>query len=231
MLERVGWLLLFLSIGSVKAEEGLKERLMAQAHSVRARDYAFTRTTRAEQLGGKITKTMVEKFDPAKEPASRWTLVSVDGRAPDNNELRTYQKADADRRALSYERVALYLSGASDAQTDARGRTVFRFSSLPKGTVVMGEADLSPNVEGYAAIKTEGSTPFVEEVHTTVKQPLRLKLVAKIEDWQTTTRFRLFSDGKPVPAEQILEMTASILGHQSRVRSVTTYSDFRKAQQ
>ena len=68
----------------------LKQRILAQAQSVSADDYAFTCTIHSEaKWNSKTFKNVtVEKFDPTKPAAARWTLVSVDGAPPSASALR-----------------------------------------------------------------------------------------------------------------------------------------------
>ncbi len=112
----------------------LKQRVLAQAQSCNADDYAFTRTTRTEgkQNGKAEQHVTVEKFDPTKSGAARWTLVSVDGAAPSADDLNQFQKQSAKRSVPGYHRLANYFGAPSTASTDARGRMVFRFGRCPK---------------------------------------------------------------------------------------------------
>src|SRR4051794_39373958 len=66
----------------------VKQRILAQAKTIGADDYAFTRTIRSESSGARTEqKVTIEKFDPTKPAAARWTLVSVNGASPAADEL------------------------------------------------------------------------------------------------------------------------------------------------
>jgi hypothetical protein len=56
---------------------------------------------------------------------------------------------------------------------------------------------------------------------------MRLKLIMKLEHYESTSRFRMGPDGKPLLAEQVADMSGSGLGQEGTVHQVITYSDYR----
>lgn len=209
--------------------DALKERIIAHARTVTAEDYAYTRTVRTEAIEGdkKEESVIVDRWDPAKPPDQRWTFVSIDGKPPDADQLKMFRKALRTRRQAYYGRVAGYFTKPATSSVDARGRTIFRFASLPKETVTVMDSDISPNATGEVVVDTTGATPFIEEVRFTSTKPTRVKLIAKIERFETMTRYRLMPDGKPVPIELVSDMTGAMLGKEGRVRTKITYTDHR----
>ncbi len=209
--------------------EALKQQVLEHARTVAVDDYTFTRTARTEQIEGdkKTERVVVERFDPAHP--QRWTLMSVDGRPPDAEELKKLAKDGPKRRTAHYGRISAYFGAPASATTDARGRTVFHFNTLPLETVIVTGVDISPNSRCEAIVDTTGPVPFVEEVRFTLTKPLRIKVVAKLEKFEATSRYRMMPNGKPVPIEHVSNAYGSLLGKQGRVRSVLTYSDHRPA--
>jgi hypothetical protein len=209
-------------------QDDLKQHVLAQAQSAGADDYAFTRTIRSEQSSGekKETKVTVEKFDPSKPVDARWTLVSVDGGAPSADALKTFRAASAKRRVPGYYRLANYFETGSTVSTDSRGRAVFHFTALPKDTVKVLDTDVSQNTTADASVTEANGGPFVEQLHLTVK-PMRLKLLMKLEAYESTARYRVGPEGKPQLIEQTSDMTGSGMGKEGRAHNVTTYSDYR----
>lgn len=211
------------------AAEPTQAELVAFARTVSENDFAFTRTVRAEQRaksGEAETTTIVERFDPTKPPAQRWTLVSVDGRAPTDKE-----KADAAKRGSSgfvpsYSRIARWV-GSPAVKTQEGGRPAFRFAKLPKGTMQGNGPDLSANLGALAILGEGGARPWVERVKLSSAKPFRMMMVAKIERMTFDTRYRLMPDGRPVIAEQSSETVGSMMGRSGTQRSVTTFSDYR----
>jgi hypothetical protein len=225
-------LIAMLHLGSAAlAQEGsvdVKQRILSQAQSAGADDYAFTRTVRSEPVanGRRETTIAVDKFDPTKRGDARWTLVSVDGAPPSAKALRKYRKETPKRRVPGYHRLANYFAGQVASATDSRGRTVFRFSSLPKESVVVFNADLSHNTTAEAAVGEANGVPFVEQVQLSIK-PSRILLVMKLEHYESTSRFRMGPEGKPLLVEQVADMTGYGLGQEGRLHQVITYSDYR----
>ena len=209
--------------------DALKERIIAHARTVTAEDYAYTRTVRVETTEGdkKEESVIVDRWDPAKPLDQRWTMISIDGKPPTADQLKEFRKAVQKRRLAYYGRVAGYFAKPATSAVDARGRTIFRFPSLPKESVMVSDSDISANATGEVVVDTTGATPFIEEVRFTSTKPTRVKLIAKIERFETMTRYRLMPDGKPVPIESFSDMTGSMLGQQGRIRTRIAYTDHR----
>ncbi len=207
----------------------MRDQIISHARTVRAEDYSYTRTIRAEQTSNEKTETsvIVERWDPTKNGDQRWSFVSVDGRAPNAKELADYTKGLARRRPAFYGRVAGYFAQTPKTSTDSLGRTVFKFTSLPKETVTIGETDLSASATAEATVNSSGTVPFFEEVRFRSTKPARIKLIAKVEQFESSMRYRLLPDGKPVPSEFVSEMRGSMLGQSGRIRTKITYSDHR----
>ena len=203
----------------------LKQRVLEHARTVSADDYTFTRTARTEQIEGdkKTERVVVERFDPAHP--QRWNLISVDGRPPNAEELKKMAKDGPKRRTAHYGRVAAYFGAPAPATIDARGRTVFHFGTLPTGTVIVTGVDISANSRCEATVDTSGPVPFVEQVRFTLTKPVRIKVVAKLEKFEATSRYRMMPNGKPVPVEHVSNAYGSLLGKQGHVQSVLAYTD------
>jgi hypothetical protein len=206
----------------------LKQRILAQTQSISPDDYAFTRTIRSDGVnnGKSEKKVMVEKFDPTKPAEARWTLVSVDGAAPSADDLDRFRKDAPKRRMPGYYRLAGYFGSAATASTDSRGRTVFHFAALPKDTVKVMDSDVSGNATAEATLGEANGVQFVEQIHVSVR-PIRIKLIAKLNSYEYTARFRMGPDGKPLLMEQNSEMSGSGMGQEGHGHTVVTYSDYR----
>jgi hypothetical protein len=214
-------------MGEASPDE-LKQRILAQTQSIGPDDYAFTRTIRSDGTSnGKAEKKVrVEKFDPTKPTEARWTLLSVDGAAPSADELNTFGKDAPKRRMPGYYRLAGYFGSAATASTDSRGRTVFHFAALPRDTVKVMDSDVTQNAIAEATLGEADGVQFVEQIHVSVR-PMRIKLIAKLNSYEYTARFRMGPEGKPLLIEQNSEMSGSGLGQEGRVHTVVTYSDYR----
>ncbi len=225
MLAAFGALLL-LNAAPARADE-LQARLLASAKAIGPADFAFTRTTRSEQRGGGEAKlrTTVDRYDPTRPPAQRWTLVSIDGRAPTADEADKAAKAYATAFVPSYGRLARWV-GAKAIRSEADGRAVYRYAGLPKGTLDFNGKDLSADTNAEAFV-APGPAPFVERTRFVSNKPFRMMLVARVERFEASQRFRAGADGRPVPVEFVTEMVGSMMGKAGSVRTVTTFSDVR----
>lgn len=208
----------------------LKQRILTQAQSTGPDDFAFTRTSRTEQTsnGKTETRTVVEKYDPARSGDARWTLVSLDGAAPSADALSKYKKETPKRRVPGYYRLSKYFGASATTSTDSRGRTVFHFPVLPKDTAIVMDSDVSSNTSADVTVGEANGAAFAEQVHLTVK-PMRLKLIMKLDHYESTARYRMGSDGKPQLVEQVADMAGSGMGQEGKVHTVITYSDYRPA--
>jgi len=217
----------FQALGQNKPDE-LKQRILTQAQNATADDYAFTRTSKNDTTSSGKTeqRVTVEKFDPTKAADDRWTLVSINGAAPSADDTKRYRGESAKRRVPGYYRLANYFGSPSTASTDARGRTVFRFTSLPKNTLLVMDSDVSQNATADASVTEANGTAFVEQLHVSIK-PTRIKLIAKIERYESTIRYKMGPEGKPLLMESTADVSGSGMGQSGQVHTATTYSDYR----
>jgi len=223
----VGLACISIAVAQNKPDE-LKQRILAQAQSFGPDDYAFTRTVKSEQVSNGKTEhhVNVEKYDPTKPADVRWTLVSVYGAAPSADILAGYKKESSKRRVPGYYRLAKYLATTSTASSDSRGRTVFHFNSLPKDSAIVMDSDVSSNTSAEVSVTEANGNTFAEQVHLSVK-PMRLKLIMKLEQYESTARYRIGPEGKPLLVEHTADMSGSGLGQEGKAHSVATYTDYR----
>jgi hypothetical protein len=206
----------------------LKQRILAQARSIGPDDFAFTRTIKSESTSNGKTEqhVAIDKFDPTKSGDARWTLVTRDTAPPSADVLSQYKKDAPKRRVPGYYRLADYFGSPATASSDSRGRTVFHFSALPKDIVKVMDSDVSQNANADASVSETDGVPFVEQLHVTVR-PVRLKLIAKLERYEFTARYRIGPEGKPLLMEQTTDLSGSGMGQEGKVHTVVTYSDYR----
>jgi hypothetical protein len=206
----------------------LKQRILAQARSIGTDDFAFTRTIKSESTSNGKTEqhVAIDKFDPTKPGDARWTLISRDTAPPSADALSQYKKDAPKRRVPGYYRLADYFASPATASSDSRGRTVFHFSALPKDIVKVMDSDVSQNATADASVSEADGTPFVEQLHVTVRS-MRLKIIARLESYEFTARYRIGPEGKPLLTEQTTDLSGSGMGQEGKVHTVVTYSDYR----
>ena len=217
----------FMAHGQNKPDD-LKQRILAQAQSISPDSYAFTRTVKSAQTSNGKTEqhVSIDKYDPAKSADARWTLISVDGAPPSADALGKYNKETPKRRVPGYYRLAKYFGTAATSSTDAKGRTLFHFNSLPKDTALVMDSDVSSNTSADVSVTEADGTPFAEQVHLTVK-PMRLKLIMKLDRYESTARYKMGPEGKPLLVEHVADMSGSGMGQEGKAHTMITYSDYR----
>ena len=210
--------------GEARAD-ALQSQVLAGARAVAADGYIFRRAITIERTGA-ARKAVVEQYDPRRPPVERWSLLSVDGRAPTQKELAEARKRK--RWATpSYGEIARWF-GAPATRTDGpAGYVTYRFARLPKGALKLGPIDASANVAAEALVNTAGPQPFVERVRLTTTKGFRVMLVASVKSMAIIGRYRMLPDGRPVPADQASDTMGSLFGKSGRLRTATTFTDFR----
>ncbi len=205
----------------------LQDRVLAGARATRADSHLFRRTLAIERTGAP-RQVRIEEHDPRRPTAQRWSLVSIDGRAPTAKEL-----ADARRQRRgpvpSYADIARWFGAPAVRVAAAPGYAAYRFARLPKGALKLGPFDASENVTAEAVVNVQGSRPFVERVRWTATKPFRMMLVASVRNMAVNARYRLLPDGYPVPQDLSSDTSGSMLGRSGRLRTAATYADFRPA--
>lgn len=217
----------FMAHGQNKAGD-VKQRILAQAQSISPDAFAFTRTIRTDQMSNGKTekKVTIEKFDPSKSAEARWTLVSIDNAPPSATDLKAFRKDAITRNVPGYHRLAKYFESPATVSTNALGRVLFHFTALPKSSVIALDTDVSQNATVDATVSEANGVPFVEQVHITVR-PMRIKLLMKLDSFESTSRYRIGPEGKPLMVEQTSDLSGSGLGQTGGAHSVVTYSDYR----
>lgn len=152
--------------------------------------------------------------------------VRTEGATPSTDELGRYKKETSKRRVPGYHRLPKYFGAASTVSTAAQGRTVFHSKSLPKDTALVFDTDVSQNTSAQVTIGEANGTAFAEQVRLSVK-PMRLKLLMKLDRYESTARYHLGPEGKPQLVEHVADLSGSGLGQEGSAHTVATYTDYR----
>lgn len=203
--------------------DALQNDLLATMRATRADAFAFQRTIAIERTGA-ARKVFVERFDPRRAAADRWTLVSVDARPP------TKKEADRARKARqgpvpSYGELAKWFGGTATRSDTAPGQVTYRFARLPDGVLKIGPHDASADTQAEAVVNTTGRVPFVERVRLTTTKPFRMMLVAAVQGLTVTARYRLLPSGQVVPATTASSVTGSMLGKSGKLDTFVAIED------
>lgn len=220
-----GLVLPVLALPTAAHADALQGQLLAAAKAVSRDAYAFRHTIAIERSGAP-RKVIVESFDPRRAAADRWTLVSIDGRAPTAKEIAQARKVKRQPTA-SYADLADWIGAPATRIATTPGSVTYRFARLPAGVLKIGSHDASADTAAEAVVNTAGPTPFVERVRFTSATSFRMALVVSIQTIAISARYQMLPNGQPAPADTASVMTGSLLGKAGQLRATVTYSDIQ----
>lgn len=207
-LPLIAGLLLAAAPGDLRLEP-LREAIITDARAADPAGMAFERTTTAVRRGpGMNEKTVtVERWD-----GQRWTLLSVNGKAPSATQLKTFRKAALANPVPGYHRLAALMAAASDISTDDDGRQILKIPVLPAGSVRTDSADISGHLSGEAVIATTDGKPWVAKLKVRARENFKLNLLIKVTNFEQISDYRLGPDGKPRLASQSALSKGNMMG-------------------
>ena len=88
------------------------------------------------------------------------------------------------------------------------------------------DSDVSSNTSADVSVAEVNGVAFAEQVRLSVK-PTRLKLIMKLDRYESTARYRIGPEGKPLLVEHTADMSGSGMGQEGKVHTVITYNDYR----
>lgn len=203
--------------------DALQNEVLAGIRATRADSFAFQRTITIERTGA-ARKVMVDRYDPRRPEPQRWSIVSIDGRAPTPKEA-TKSLKDRRGQVASYAELAKWFGGPATRSETAPGHVTYRFARLPDGVLKIGSHDASPDTQAEAVVNTTARTPFVERVRLTSTKPFRMMLVASVQSMVVNARYRLLPTGQVVPAATTTAINGAMLGKSGRLDSTITFDD------
>jgi hypothetical protein len=215
-----------LACSAARADE-VQNQIVAVAKGTSASTFGFRRTMTIQQTG-QPRKILVEQYDPRRQGADQWSLVSVDGRAPTAKENADSRKAKRGP-VPSYGELAKWVGAPASRSSPGPGYVLYRFASLPAGTLKIGSHDASADTQAEVLVNIKEKIPLVERVRLKSTRGFRMMLVASLDSIMIDQRYRVLPDGHAVPSQAISDMSGSMLGKAGRVQAEATYSDFRAA--
>jgi hypothetical protein len=148
-------------------------------------EWAFTETRLVDGL------PWVARFDPRKAEGERWKLVSVDGRAPSNDELREFahDKEDHDSSDGS-QRVNIV--GADTLEPVAETDEYWDFTFVPQED----EIEFIENVDAVLRIMKDGQ--YLESVDIQNRADIRPGFGTRISTFVVQMKFGPAVEGGPI---------------------------------
>lgn len=182
--------------------DAILDKLRTEA--ARADVIGFERTTREEKqtAKGPVVEVRVDRFDP-KAPSSRqWTLVSVNGRAPTLREQGDHRKIVTSLPVPGFYRLSAILAGEPQRSVDAQGRILYRWTSLPPGSMPTPGPDISTRMAAEAVVEKVGGKPMFKSVRLYAPKPFPVMAVAKVKAFDLQNNYADGEGGVPVLISQ-----------------------------
>lgn len=189
--------------------EPLRDAIILDARATNPAGIAFDRTTTAIRRGPGIKeKTVtVERWD-----GQRWSLVSVNSKAPSASQLKEFRKATAANPVPGYYRLAALMAAASEISVDSNGQKTLKIPVLPPGTVRTDTGDISSHLLGEAVLASNDGKPYVARLKVKAHENFKLNLLIKVTNFEQISDYRLGPDGRPRLASQTADSKGNMFG-------------------
>jgi hypothetical protein len=205
-----------------QADPVLKQLL---AESAKAPVTGFERTLRAEVRpeSDKGPAQFVERFTPTGPASGRWTLISLDGKAPTAKQVEQHKKTSAEAVIPGFHRLHLVLSPAPTQRKEVGGKTVYLWPSLPEGAVTTPGGDISRNLSAEATVEEAGGKPIISKVRIFAAKPFKIRGIATMNSFDVTSQYRLNGTLPVLVAQTSQSDVKAPFGLGGQRRSVMTY--------
>ncbi len=208
-----------LAAGPARADAVL-DQLRAEARATALKP--FERTVRIEPAG-RPAIVQVDRFDPRAAAGRQWTLLSVDGRAPTEEEMRRHQRDTGRQPVPGFHRFNELLAGPPTAIERQGDRTVYRWQALSKGAVTTTQGpDFSERLSAEAIVSASETRPRLERVRIYAAEPFGIMGVARMNRFEAVSLYTSDSERHRL-ARQTTEVDARIpiRGTQSQKTTAT----------
>jgi hypothetical protein len=175
-----------------------------RAEAARAEKAGFERTTRTVKQtdDGPVTTIQVDRFNPRAPASQQWTLVSVDGRAPTRKEIADHRKLVNSLPVPGFYRLSAILAGEPSRTTDSRGRTIYRWDTLPPRSMPTPGPDVSSRMAAEAVVERVRGKPVLTSVRLFAPRPFPVMAVAKVNSFDLMNHYEEGSSGTPMLVSQ-----------------------------
>ncbi|WP_199554731.1 hypothetical protein [Sandaracinobacteroides hominis] len=171
--------------------DAVLDRILAD--SARAPIPAIERTSRAELRADpeKEPALVVDRFTPTGARSGKWTLVNFNGHKPTPKEIDRHAKANPRNVVPGFHRLSVVLRTPPTKQSQANGRTVYHWASLPEGAVVTPGGDISSRLSADLTVEDVDGKPTPVRVRIYSPEPFKIRGIA------TMNRFEVISNYRP----------------------------------
>lgn len=170
---------------------------------------AFERTATIRQGDGP-EQVRVDRFDPRARPGSQWTLVSINGAPPSDEDVKAHARQVNSQPVPGFHRFNSLLAGDPTAIERKGPRVTYRWAALEKGAAPTGQGpDFSDRLSGEAIVRTDGPRPVLEQVKIYAAESFSIMGVARMNRFEAVTRYQHGSRGHQL-ASQLTQVDARV---------------------
>lgn len=162
-----------------------------------AQRWAFTQHTLVYDKNGKVKEERKSRFDPSLAPEERWTLLEKDGKAPDEWAAKKFRRERAKQRLdgnslgelLELDRARVVAEAATTVTYEVPLRAERNRRLPPDKFKVL--------------IRVARPADVLEFIEVTLREPMRVKLIAKIKRGGAQLRFSAVDEKHAPPLTAI----------------------------
>ncbi len=199
----------------------VRDRIIADARTQSPAALSFDRTNHVVEVGGG-TRTETLRID--RWDGQRWTLLSLNGKAPSPDAVKERARTSLAQPVPGYHSLAGMLATATESSVDAQGRTIIRIAQLPARTIVNDGTDISTHLKAEAVVATSNGQPWVQELRLTAREPFKMSLALKVLTFDQVSEYKLDAGGKPRLASQAVDSKGTWFGISGGQKSEATYT-------
>ncbi len=200
----------------------LLDKVKADIAADASRTWSLTRKAMIYDDDGSLKRTTVARRD-----AGKWTLLSVNGAAPDAKIMAQFNDGAASGRidAPRYHDLKDFISPSTKLVSETATQAVFRTSPLPNNAIMFDKTDLSPNLAGDLVV-IKGARPYVASVSIVNTKPFKIS-IATVSKFDMLLRYALGPQALPVAVERKNTAIAKALFKTIINKSHVELSDYR----
>jgi hypothetical protein len=172
----------------------------------------------------KASKTIAQ-FDGAQAEGKRWSLLSVNGATPTQNQQNEFQGSyKKNTLPPTYGLVQTVVGHGAIKLRETDTQAIYRVDSLPAGSTAVKGLDLSKYTIADVTVDKHSLSPFISEVRIFAPKEFRPIAGGKVKRLERVLRFAMGKDGMPMLIEHSMTSDASIWFKTITVRNVAQFS-------
>lgn len=216
---------LMISAASAQAD-ALLDQVIAGAKADSRIIWKVDRLNTDMTASGETRETSVAHFDGSATKGSRWSLLTVNGKAaPARASAEFADKFNKADFAPTYAQLTELLgTGATKISSDT-GSVRYRLASLPANAVTVSGYDLSKGLQAEFTVDTAGATPYVSTVSITAPKPFKPASIGRVDRLDRRMTFARGPQGMPVLMTSTVTANFKVLFKNISMRTHTLFQN------